>query len=513
VGHQASRHPTRRAERPRRGRARGFGGALGLTALSTVLPGTGLLCVGRRALGLLLLVPALVLVGWLGWELGRDPSKALDVAFDAQRLTVVTTVALVVLLLWVLNVVLTYVLVRPRDRSRGQGVLGAAFVLLLCVAVAAPLALVARYSVVQKDVVQKVFTHNRTVTAPADVTVEDPWGGRRRVNVLLLGGDGNVHRPGVRTDSVVLASIDTGTGRTVLFSLPRNLQRVPFPVESPLHALYPDGFTGSGDVAEWLLNAVYRNVPALHPGVLGRSDNEGADAVKQAVEGALGITPDYYVLVNLEGFRSIVQAVGGVTVNINQRIPIGGNTDLGIPPDGYLEPGPNQRLDGFKALWFARGRYGLDDYQRMDRQRCMIDAIVNEAKPLTVLRRYERLASVGKQIVRTDIPSTLLPAFVDLADRVKTGGLRSVVFRPSDRFAPSDPDYAWVHRTVRKALRQSERAGSTGSTASTGQGGGSKAGPSPSSPASPGASPSASATPDPAQAVDAADTCAYHPVP
>ena len=229
--------------------------------------------------------------------------------------------------------------------------------------------------------------------------------------------------------------------------------------------------------------------------------------MKQAVEGALGITPDYYVLVNLEGFRSIVQAVGGVTVNINQRIPIGGNTDLGIPPDGYLEPGPNQRLDGFKALWFARGRYGLDDYQRMDRQRCMIDAIVNEAKPLTVLRRYERLASVGKQIVRTDIPSDLLPAFVDLADRVKTGRLRSVVFRPSDRFAPSDPDYAWVHRTVRKALRDSERAGSRG-----GRGGGSQE-PSPSSPPSPGESPSASATPDPAQAVDAADSCAYHPVP
>ena len=220
MGHQASRHPTRRAERPRRGRARGFGGALGLTALSAVLPGTGLLCVGRRALGLLLLVPALAVVGWLGWELGRDPGKALDVAFDAQRLTVVTTVALVVLLLWVLDVVLTYVLVRPRERSRGQGLLGAAFVLLLCVAVAAPLAVVARYSVVQKDVVQKVFTHNRTVTAPADVTVADPWGGRRRVNVLLLGGDGNVHRPGVRTDSVVLASIDTRTGRTMLFSLP-----------------------------------------------------------------------------------------------------------------------------------------------------------------------------------------------------------------------------------------------------------------------------------------------------
>ena len=476
-------------------RAHGLPGTLGLTGLSTLLPGGGLLVAGRRALGLLLLVPALALVGGIGWYARSGVRAALDLAFDPARLTVMTWVAVGVLVVWVGNVVLTYVLVRPRERPRSHTVVGSLFVLLMCAAVATPLGLASRYSVVQKDLVEHVFEDNRGATTPVDVTEEDPWGGRRRVSVLLLGGDGSIHRPGVRTDSVVLASIDVRTGRTILFSLPRNLAEVPFKAGSPLARLYPDGFTGAGDPAEWMLNAVYRNVPALHPGVLGRSDNEGADAVKLAVAGALGVPVDYYLLVNLAGFRSIVQAIGGVTVNINRPIPIGGNTDLGIPPDDYLQPGPDQRLDGFQALWFARGRYGSDDYQRMERQRCMIDAIIDEAKPLNLLRRYQALAAVGRQIVRTDIPSDLLPAFVDLAGTVKGSRVRSVVFRSSSEFAPSFPDYGYVRAKVRAALRPHAATG----------------GASPGPTAVPGATPSATPSAVPADAVDARDSCAYRP--
>jgi LCP family protein required for cell wall assembly len=285
-----------------------------------------------------------------------------------------------------------------------------------------------------------------------------------------------------------------------MFSLPRNMEKARFPEDSPLHALYPNGFSGYTDESNWLLNAVYGQVPALHPGVLGRSDNEGADALKQAVSGSLGVPVDYYVLVNLLGFRQLVDAMGGVTVNINVPIPIGGNTDLGIPPDDYLQPGPDQRLDGFKALWYSRGRYGSDDYQRMERQRCMIDAIIGEAKPWTLLRRYQDLAATGKEIVRTDIPSELMPAFVDLALEVKDASVRSVVFRSSDRFWPADPDFAWMQSVVRKALAPRDR--------SLPEGGENPGSPEPSA----SLSPSAGTVPDPGNAVDAADACAYHPV-
>ncbi|MGH3425627.1 MAG: LCP family protein, partial [Nocardioidaceae bacterium] len=311
-----------------------------------------------------------------------------------------------------------------------------------------------------------------------------------RVNLLLLGGDGGVDRTGIRTDSMIVASMDPHTGDTTLFSVPRNLMYVPFPKSSPLHDVYPDGFTGPGDDGEWMLNAVYRNVPALHPGILGNTDNEGADALKLALTAALGIRVDYYALVNLAGFEKIVDAIGGVSVNINQPIPIGGNTDKGIPPKDYLQPGPDQELDGFHALWFSRGRYGLDDYNRMERQRCMTKAIIDEADPLTLLRRYQKLVDAGKKIVRTDIPQDMLPAFVDLALQVKDGDFESVVFRPSEHFVPGDPDYDWLHHAVQKALGNAPK----------------DEGPKPGKSSDRPTEPSGGASKEPA------DPCAYHPV-
>jgi len=252
---------------------------------------------------------------------------------------------------------------------------------------------------------------------------------------------------------MILLSMDTHTGRTVSFSLPRNLAGAQFPEDSPLHDLYPNGFT-DGDPADgnYMLNAVYRDVPMYHPGALGRSSNEGADAIKEAIAGTLGIPVDYYLLVNLSGFREIVNAIGGVTVNINQPIAIQGDTSDHIPPIGYLAPGPQQHLDGYHALWFARGRWGADDYQRMDRQRCMINAIIDAANPRTMLVRYLDLIKAGKKIVVTDIPKELGPAFVDLGMKVKDGRTKSVVFKTSDSFNSADPDFDYIHRVVQAAL-------------------------------------------------------------
>ena len=357
-----------------------------------------------------------------------------------------------------------------------------------------------RYARIQADLVDTVFTNNESATAPTNVTAADPWGGQKRVSVLILGGDGSPTRLGIRTDTVVLLSMDTQTGRSVMFSLPRNMMNAQFPLSSPLHDVFPDGFRGEGDPGSWMLNAVYGQVPALHPGIMGTSDNEGADALKQAVEGSLGTRVDYYLLVNLQGFKDIVDAMGGVTVNVNEPIAIGGNTDLGIPPDDYLQPGPDQHLDGFHALWYARGRWGSDDYERMLRQRCMIDALIDKAQPLRLLRSYEDLARTGKEIVRTDIPDELLPAFIDLARRVKENRIKSFAFVASDRFFSGDPDFVWMQSVVDRALR-----GPTG------------AAPSPKASSTPDlnvASPSPtdeSPSVEPGAAVDVTDSCGYHP--
>nr|WP_275586527.1 LCP family protein [Geodermatophilus normandii] len=265
----------------------------------------------------------------------------------------------------------------------------------------------------------------------------------------MLGGDGGEGREGVRTDTVIVASIATETGETTLISLPRNLEDLPFPADSPLAAIYPEGFE-SGSESESLLNSVYRNGPADHPDVLGPTDDPGADFLKLGVGEALGLDIDYFVLVNLDGFSRLVDALGGITVNVNYYVPINGITGQELPDD-YIAPGPNQHMDGYTALQFARGRYGLTDYDRMDRQRCTIKAIIDEADPITLLDQYQELAATTQDIVSTDIPRSALDDFVDLAFLVKDADIRSVVFDTS-LIDPAYPDYDLMRQIVQDAF-------------------------------------------------------------
>ena len=207
---------------------------------------------------------------------------------------------------------------------------------------------------------------------------------------------------------------------------------MPFPSRSPLRKYYPYGFTnGNGNDAEYFLNAMYRNLPRSVPkDVLGPTDNLGADALKLSVGEALGLQVDYYVLINLQGFSQMINALGGIRLNVNTYIPIGGNSELGIPPEGLPQAGAESEAQWVRsALWYARGRYGSSDFDRMDRQRCVINAIIKQANPTNMLARYEDVAKAGKQLVYTDMPQEVLPLMVDLSLRVKDGNVRSIVFK------------------------------------------------------------------------------------
>ncbi|SDD67481.1 LCP family protein [Nocardioides lianchengensis] len=487
-------------------RAHGLPGTIGVTLLGALLPGSGLVWSGRRALGWLVLLPTVLGLAAAGWYVGRDLRAVLDFATSPTQLKIAAAVFVVGLVAWAGVVHLTYRKVRPLQRSRWHTAVGQGFVVVLCLLVGVPVAYAARSALATSDLVSSVFEGNETATSPEDVTKANPWGDRERVNVLLLGGDGGVGRTGVRTDTVILASISVRTGRTVMFSLPRNMMNAQFPEDSPLHDLYPDGYSGAEDDGFYMLNAIYGQIPERHPGVLGKSKNEGADAIKQAVAGSLGIRVDYYVLANLKGFKDVVDAMGGITVNVNKPVAINGNTDAGIPPTGYIEPGPDQHLDGFHALWFARGRWGSDDYERMERQRCTIDAIIDAADPATLITRYTELAAAGKEVVSSDIPLDLVPAFVELALKVKDANVRSVVFKRSDKFFSGDPDFAWMHETVTRAIKP-RSATPTESPSESPSGS-----PSESPSGTPSGSPTATPSEEPGAAVDARDSCGYEPV-
>ena len=468
--HGRSHHGPRRAKSDTR-----FRRTIAFTVAGTLVPGLGLIAARRRLAGTVVLglfaTSVLTLVLWV--LLDRDGLTAM--AVRPSMLNALAVVLVLVALAWVGVVVATHLALRSTP-NRVQRLAGGGLVAVLAFAVAAPMAVAARYSYDQASLVSAVFKSEKdtkSATRPsvwasaaptrapgAPAPAPDPWEKKPRLNLLLLGGDAGRGRVGTRTDTVIVASIDTRTGNTTLVSLPRNTGRMPFPATSPLGRYYPYGYTtGDGNDPEHFLNSMYDNVPRRVPAdVLGETDDLGADAMKLSVGEATGLKIDYYVLINLAGFEKMVNALGGIRVNINTYIPIGGNTDLGIPPSEYLEPGPDQKLKGREALWYARGRYGSDDFARMDRQRCVIDAVIKQANPANMLSRYEDIAKAGKEIVKTDIPQEVLPLMVDLSLRVKDGNVRSVVFKHgADGFLSPSPDFDRMRKRVKTAIGETKK--------------------------------------------------------
>ncbi|MEQ4203764.1 LCP family protein [Actinopolymorpha sp. B17G11] len=404
---------------------------------------------------LLVFVSLCAVVGYFALT---QPRAIVHLALRPDTLLLLAIVLPLIGLAWAATVVATYLVLRPSGMSVMHRIAAIGVVTVLVAMIAVPFAVGGRYAWVQKDLVEHVFAGSTSKSATRPTTapraVGNPWKDQGRVNVLLLGSDAGPDRSGVRPDTIILASIDTRTGATVMFSVPRNLQKIPFPAGSAPAQVYPNGtYAGPGNELEWLINSVYRNVPAQHPDLLD-SDNPGADATKLAVSGALGVPVDYYAMVNLEGFKELIDALGGITVNVNHRVAMGGEADAGLVPGGWIEQGPNQHLDGFDALWFARGRYGADDYQRMGRQRCVIKAIIDQADPLRVLTRYEALAASSRDLFSTDIPHDLLPAFADLAWKVKGADVTSIAFT-NEVIRPSNPDYQQIHELVQNAIKES----------------------------------------------------------
>ncbi len=447
-----------------------FRRAVVYTILGTAIPGLGLIAGRRRLIGSVILGLFAAGVLALGIYATVDRQDLLGYALDPKTLRRAALALVIIALVWVAIIIASHLSLRGRVTT-SQRVVGGVLVGVLSFAVAAPMAVAARYSYVTASSVGAVFksedetksatrpTLEATQTTPGMPKPQDPWAGKPRLNILLLGGDAGPGRAGTRTDTVILASINTKTGDTALISLPRNAARMPFPSSSPLHKRYPYGFTnGDGQNAEYFLNAMYRNVPRAVPkDILGPTDNLGADVLKLSVGEATGLQVDYYVLINLEGFSKMINALGGIRLNINTYIPIGGDTDRHIPPKEYLKPGPNQKLNGRSALWYARGRYGSDDFARMDRQRCVINAIIKQANPTNMLARYEDVVKAGKQLVYTDMPREVLPLMVDLSLRVKDGNVRSVVFKSGVAgFTSSNPDFALMRKRVKAAIGESK---------------------------------------------------------
>lgn len=426
----------------------GRGRYYGLTALSTILPGAGLIPTRRRAFGLLLLLGSVLfgtLILFYAWRKGFVLA-ALDLAVRPRMLVGVLIATVVGGLLWCAGILLT-----ARETAlpgRGGG-WRAAFAALCCLLVLTPAAVGVRYLTIQHDVIT-------VLTGGGDEADANAWADEPRVNVLLLGSDASDDRIGVRTDSMMVASVDTKTGDTVLFGLPRNLEKVPIPSSNPLSTLHPNGYD-CGD--ECLLNGVWTlatDKAEEDPTFFGGDPNPGLTTTRDVIGAILGLEIDRSLVVNLAGFQALVDAMGGVDINVKERVCmdcklVNGRIVFAHGEEKWIEEG-QQHLDGLHALWYARSRAGSDDFSRMRRQRCVTGAILGQANPVELLRNYPALATVVKDNVTIDIPQSELPAWAELVGTLQdTGSIRSLPIT-NKVVDVGDPDFDKIRDLVRAAI-------------------------------------------------------------
>jgi LCP family protein required for cell wall assembly len=433
-------------------------------ALGTALPGAGLVRTSWRLIGWTLLVLFLAGAVYVVYRVvtqGGVVDAVLDLAVDPVALDALAAVLMVVGVLWVGSIVLTAERAWPRHSGRTV-VWKSLFVLAACAVVAAPMSVAVRYLEVQSELVSSVFAAPRpapTVVVPAEASEEatptptDPWAGVDRVNLVLLGSDAGKGRIGVRTDSMMVVSIDPRSGDTLLIGVPRNLENVPIPKSNPLHALYPNGYN-CGD--ECLMNAIW-TLAETRPDLFPDNPEAGRSSTVDVLGAITGLDLSSSVVIDLSGFRQLVDAMGGVDVNVTERVcvechVVNGALAWTTDRREWIEPGL-QHLDGKHALWYARSRATSDDFSRMRRQRCVAGALLQQADPVSLFARYPRIAKAVQDSVSVDIPADELPDWVDLVQRVQSGGSIRSLPLTNDVVNPGNPDYKKIRKLVRRALK------------------------------------------------------------
>jgi polyisoprenyl-teichoic acid--peptidoglycan teichoic acid transferase len=399
---------------PRERRSRPLVAAL----LSCLVPGVGQLYLGHRRRGTAMLVVTVLCMA-VAVGLWSEPTAVSRMLLQPRALLALLVADAGLLVFRVVAVVDAYLLARrdggPQPVSAGWRRGAAAGLVVVLGLTAAPHAATAYYDLQAHDLLTSVFTGDDSLWHGRAGERQENANGMGtaipgRVTVLLLGGDAGPGRTGLRTDTMMVASLEVASGKLSLFGLPRNLVRVPLP-DGPA----ADHF-GECRCFPRLLNELYAFAEDERPDLFPNSRRPGIAAVAGAAEELLGLPIDHYALVDLLGFVDVVDALGGVT--INNRKPLHIEVDrLGRPgphPAFELQPG-RHRLDGFSALAYSRSRKTTSDYDRMQRQRCVIGSLARQTDPAELIAAFPRLVKVLKRSVATDIPANRLPSLLQAA--------------------------------------------------------------------------------------------------
>jgi LCP family protein required for cell wall assembly len=235
-------------------------------------------------------------------------------------------------------------------------------------------------------------------------------GANSRVTILLVGLD-NTHGDALAlTDTLIVASFDPRQGSLVMISLPRDTAHLP----------YYRGGTWQPRIN--MLRQYATRDPASYPdGPMGTLVNEMSYIV--------GVPIDYYAVIGISGFSQLIDAVGGVDVDVPRQVNDPGYQFSPTETGFFVEPGWHH-FDGKYGTAYARSRHGSSDYDRAARQQLLLLALRNRLSDPFVLTNLPQILDAVGQIIRTDAPLDRLPEIVSIAERSSLAETNNIVLGP-----------------------------------------------------------------------------------
>lgn len=190
------------------------------------------------------------------------------------------------------------------------------------------------------------------------------------VKILILGSD---WRPasGFRTDVIILLTVNTRTGGASMVSFPRDL---------------------------------YVSIPGIGQQRINTAQQFGGFPLTvQTFQTNFGVTPNYYVMTNFQGFTSIIDSLGGIEVETDRNLT--DTCKLSQAVNGYCSVGPGRvYMNGETALWYVRSRYSSSDFDRTRRAQEVMTGVFKKLMSLNAITKAPELYQQFRNNVETDIP-------------------------------------------------------------------------------------------------------------
>lgn len=402
---------------------------------SALIPGLGQAINGRLRLAPLLALPIVIVAVAAFFVVStKSGPRLLAWVLDPRVMTVLLAANLIVLAWRIVAVLQAFFDGRYRRRP---SLLTSVLLVVVVGAVALPHAILNTWGSHAQQAFGEVFAGR---TAVAGLESDGPADGER-VNVLLIGVDSRPDRSSTLTDSIMVASIDPVRPGVSLASLPRDLVRVPI---------------GGGEVYLPKLNSLV-SYADRHPEEFPQG---GIEALKDAVGELLGIPIHYYVKIDFFGFANLVDALGGVDVNVKRgfydpeydRMGIRGTWKRGFGVEAGMH-----HFYGFQALAYARARKGVgeSDFTRAARQQEVLLAIRDKVmSDGSLLMKVPELLDAFGGVVETDIPTDRLPDLAAVADELSEANIVRMVFSRPLVKGRRDPAYGSVQVPNLAAIRE-----------------------------------------------------------